>query len=120
MTGTTAPIFLAGSPAGDAPVEIVRFAQPRGPMPPVHEICEALGQCFNRDSTKWPPLLWNVIGDGDFSIVPLPPGLEGELGVIVAAAQRPDLPQQTEALLLSVAANQAFSTRSSPEFLAWR
>ncbi len=47
------------------------------------------------------------MGDGDVSIVPLPLGLQGELGVIVAAAERTDFPRQTEALLLSVAANQA-------------
>jgi PAS domain S-box-containing protein len=47
------------------------------------------------------------MGEGDVSIVPLPLGLQGELGVIVAAAQRTDFPQQTEALLLSVAASQA-------------
>jgi len=47
------------------------------------------------------------MGEGDVSIVPLPLGLQGELGVIVAAAERTDFPRQTEALLLSVAANQA-------------
>jgi PAS domain S-box-containing protein len=47
------------------------------------------------------------MGDGDVSIVLLPLGLQGELGVIIAAAQRAGFPQQTEALLLSVAANQA-------------
>ena len=76
-------------------------------MPPAHEICEALSHYFGDDSRKWPPLLRNLMGEGDVSIVPLPLGLQGELGVIVAAAQRADFPQQTEALLLSVAANQA-------------
>ncbi|MFY9976844.1 MAG: PAS domain S-box protein [Candidatus Sulfotelmatobacter sp.] len=47
------------------------------------------------------------MGEGDVSIVPLPLGLHGELGVIVAASGRTDFPLQTEALLLSVAANQA-------------
>jgi len=47
------------------------------------------------------------MGEEDVSIVPLPLGLQGELGVIVAAAERTDFPRQTEALLLSVAANQA-------------
>ena len=40
-------------------------------------------------------------------MAPLPLGLQGELGMIVAAAQRSDFPQQTEALLLSVATSQA-------------
>jgi PAS domain S-box-containing protein len=94
-------------PVGESPVEIVRIAEPRGPMPSAHDVCEALSQCFNNDSRKWPPLLRNLMGEGDVSIVPLPLGLQGELGVIVVAAQRADFPRQTEALLLSVAANQA-------------
>jgi PAS domain S-box-containing protein len=98
-------------PAGEAPVEIVRLADlPRpiqSPMPSAHEICEALNQCLKNDSRKWPPLLRNLMGEGDVSIVPLPLGLQGELGVIVAAAERTDFPRQTEALLLSAAANQA-------------
>ncbi|MGB6631817.1 MAG: PAS domain S-box protein, partial [Terriglobales bacterium] len=98
-------------PAGEAPVEIVRFAELptpiRGPMPSAHEICEALSQCLKSDSQKWPPLLQKFMGEGDVSIAPLPLGLQGELGIIVAAAERPDFPRQTEALLLSAAANQA-------------
>jgi PAS domain S-box-containing protein len=93
--------------AGEEPVEIVRIAERPGPIPPVHEICEALSQCLKNDSRKWPPLLRSLMGDGDVSIVPLPLGLQGELGVIVAVAERADFPRQTEALLLSVAANQA-------------
>ena len=95
------------NPLGEAPVEIVRIAEMRGPMPPVHEICEALGQSFADDSRKWPALLRDLMGEGDVSIAPLPLGLQGELGVIVVAAGRADFPRQTETLLLSVAANQA-------------
>jgi len=94
-------------PVGGAPVEIVRLAEPRSPIPPAHEIYEELSQCFKGDSRKWPPLLRNHMGEGDVSIVSLPLGLQGELGEIVAAAERADFPRQTEALLLSVAANQA-------------
>ena len=94
-------------PVGEAPVEIVRLAEQRGPMPSAHEICEALSQGLKNDSRKWPPVLRNLMGEGAVAIVALPLGLQGELGVIVAAAERADFPRQTEALLLSVAANQA-------------
>jgi|HubBroStandDraft_6_1064221.scaffolds.fasta_scaffold25533_4 PAS domain S-box-containing protein len=94
-------------PVDEMPVEIVRIAELRGPMPPVHEVCEALSQRLEDGSRKWPPLLRNVMGDGDVSIVALPLGMQGELGVIVVAAEREDFPRQTEALLLNVAANQA-------------
>jgi PAS domain S-box-containing protein len=95
------------NPAGEAPIEIVRVARLHGPMPPAHEICEALSQSFGQTARKWPPLLRSFMGEGDVSIVPLPLGLQGELGIIVAAAQRANFPHQTEALLLSVAASQA-------------
>ncbi|MGA7366522.1 MAG: PAS domain S-box protein [Candidatus Sulfotelmatobacter sp.] len=94
-------------PVGEAPVEIVRLAEHRGPMPSAHEICEALSQCLRNDSRKWPPVLRNLMGEGAVAIVALPLGLQGELGAFVAAAERADFPRQTEALLLSVAANQA-------------
>ena len=98
-------------PVGGATVEVVRLAEPQRqrqrPMPSAHEICEALSQSFKNDSQKWPPPLRNLMGEGDVSIVSLPLGLQGELGVIVAAAERTDFPRQTETLLLSVAANQA-------------
>ena len=94
-------------PVGEVPVEIVRIADLRGPMPPVHEICEALSQSLEDGSRKWPPLLRNLMGDGDVSIVALALGMQGELGVLVVAAEREEFPRQTEALLLNVAANQA-------------
>jgi PAS domain S-box-containing protein len=94
-------------PVVETPIEIVRVAQSLGPMPPAHEICDALNDSLGDNSRKWPPLLRNLMGDGDVSMVPLPLGLQGELGMIVAAAQRSDFPQQTEALLLSVATSQA-------------
>ena len=104
-------------PVVEAPLEIVRIAerqtqrqrqrQTQSTIPSAHEICEALSNSFGDNSRKWPPLLRNLMGAEDVSIVPLPLGLQGELGVIVVAAQRTVFPQQTEALLLSVAANLA-------------
>ncbi len=60
------------NPVGETPVEIVRVAQLLEPMPPTHEICEALGHSLDDDSRKWPSLLRNSMGEGDVSIVPLP------------------------------------------------
>ena len=94
-------------PVNAGPVKIVRIAERRGPMPPVHDICEALSQGLKGDSRKWPSLLRKLLGDGEVSIVPVPLGLHGELGVMVVAAERNDFPRQTESLLLNVAANQA-------------
>ena len=95
------------NPAGEATLEMVRVTRLRGPTPPAHEICEALIHSLEDNSRKWPPLLRSALGEADVSFVPLPLGLQGELGIIVAAAEREDFPCQTESLLLNVAANQA-------------
>ena len=95
------------NPGGGGPIEMARIGQVPGPMPSPHEIFQALSDSLQDSSRKWPVLLRSLVGEGDVSIVPLPLGVQGELGVILAAAQRVDFPLQTEALLLSVAANQA-------------
>ncbi len=47
------------------------------------------------------------IGDEEISLVSWPLGVQREIGVIVAGSRRADFPRDTEALLLSIAANQA-------------
>ncbi len=95
------------NPGGGEPIGIVRITQLQEPMPSPHEIFEALSHSLQDRSRRWPVLLRSLLGEGVVSIVAQPLGLQGEFGVILAAAQRPDFPQQTEELLLSVAANQA-------------
>jgi PAS domain S-box-containing protein len=95
------------SPFGEAPVEMVRGAHSLNlPVQP-REVGKLLGQWMGSDPTNWPPLVRNRIGDADISLVPLMLGLQGEIGVLVAGSQRADFPEQTERLVLSVAANQA-------------
>jgi signal transduction histidine kinase len=95
------------NPAGEAPVEIARVAQPRSLRAGPQEVGELLHRCLGGDPQNWPSSVRNRIGDEDISIVPLRLGLQGEIGFIVAGSQRLDFPGQTERLLLSVAANQA-------------
>ena len=92
---------------GQAPIEMVRFAQSQKQIAQPHEIGEVLKQWLGTDPQQWPPLMRNPLGDRDISIVPLGLGLQGEIGVIVAGSEREDFPRQTERLILSVAANQA-------------
>ncbi len=94
-------------PVGEVPIEMVRIAQSRELKTRPQEIGEELSHGLGDDPQKWPPLVRNCFGDEDISIVPLRLGLHGEIGVIVAGSQRADFPDQTEKLLLSVAANQA-------------
>ena len=93
--------------AGQSPIEMVRFAQSQNYKAQAHEIGEILKSWLGADLQEWPPLLRNLLGDRDISIVPLGLGLQGEIGVIVAGSERADFPQQTERLILNVAANQA-------------
>ena len=92
---------------GQAPIEMVRFARSEEQTAQAHEIGEVFKPWLGTDPQHWPPVIRNPIGGGDFSIVPLGLGLQGELGEIVAGAERADFPRQTERLILSVAANQA-------------
>jgi PAS domain S-box-containing protein len=97
---------------GQAPIEIVRFsrsqaqtAQEQTGQP--KETGETLKRWLGTDPQKWPPLIRNPLGGRDISLMPLRLGLQGEIGDIVAGSERADFPQQTERLILSVAANQA-------------
>src|SRR3989441_905934 len=94
-------------PGGEAPIEMVRLAQPRNPTARPQEIGQVLNAWLGHDPKKWPLLVRNPLGDGDVSIVSLRLGLRDEIGVIVAGSQRADFPGETERLLLRVAANQA-------------
>src|SRR3984885_9064634 len=92
---------------GQAPIEMVRFAPLQKYIAQPHEIGEILNDWLGADPQQWPPRMRNHWGDRDVSIVPLGLGLQGEIGLIVAGSERADFPQQTERLILSVAANQA-------------
>ena len=92
-------------PFGGEPVEMVRVAQSETVRP--QEIIEALKQHLGPDPQKCAPSMRHPAGGGDVSIMPLRLGLQSEIGVIVAGAQRAGFPEQTESLLLNVAANQA-------------
>jgi PAS domain S-box-containing protein len=92
---------------GQASIEMVRFAQSHKYLAQPHEFGEILKRWLGVDLQEWPPLMRVPLGDRDISIVPLGLGLQGEIGVIVAGSERADFPQQTERLILSVAANQA-------------
>ena len=91
---------------GQAPIELVRFAPSQKRIAQPHEIGEVLKHWLGADPQQWPPLMRNPLGDRDISIVPLGLGLQSEIGVIAAGSEREDFPQQTERLILSVAANQ--------------
>src|SRR5580704_15521305 len=93
-------------PAGGAPIEVLKIAPSATWILP-DEIHKTLNQWSGDDPQKWPSRLRASISDEDISIMSQRCGLHGEIGVIVAGSGRADFPGQTEALLLSVAANEA-------------
>jgi PAS domain S-box-containing protein len=97
---------LNESSAG-VPIEIMRSASWRRPTPQLTELLTELGRHFQSMPQDWLPVTRRLLGDEEISIAPTPLGLDAEIGVVVAGSQRAEFPEQTEKLLLSVAANQA-------------
>ena len=92
---------------GHAAIEMVRFAHSQKQIPPSHEIGDVFKRWRGTASQEWPRLMRIPLEGRDISFVTLGLGLQGEIGVLVAGSEREDFPQQTEELILSVAANQA-------------
>jgi signal transduction histidine kinase len=88
---------------GGAQTEMARGA--RSAMPAA-EIGADLRHWFGDHTEAWSPVVRYRIGDEDLSIVAIPLGFHGRLGIILAGARRMDFPEQNERLLLTVAANQ--------------
>jgi PAS domain S-box-containing protein len=92
-----------------APSETVRVAQSQEQMFRPRELCTFLNRWLGDDPQK--PYLHerSHIGDEEVSLVSWPLGVQREIGVVVAGSRRADFPQDTEALLLGIAANQALT-----------
>jgi PAS domain S-box-containing protein len=94
-------------PIAEAPIEMVKVGESQTLMPRSQEICGVLHRWLEDDPQNSSSVVRKMIAGEDMSILPLPLGLHGEIGVIIAGSHRADFPEQTERLLLSVAANQA-------------
>ena len=94
-------------PGGEAPIEMARVAPFGELFARREEIGKMLDNCLGLDAQKWTPMSRGLIGDLEMSLVPSRLGMDGEIGIVVAGSRRPDFPEQTEQLLLSVAVNQA-------------
>lgn len=94
-------------PVAASPFEAVRIARSHAVNVQLGEIRELLKGWPEGHPQRLPQFVQKPLGDGELSIVPLPLGLSGEVGVLLAGSRRTNFPVQTERLLLSVAANQA-------------
>jgi PAS domain S-box-containing protein len=93
-------------PGSSNTIEAVRVGPAAGPADP-QALAAALLHWIGDDAEIRPMRIPSPLGSGQISIVPIRLGLQGELGLVIAAAERDDFPRQTERLLLDVAANQA-------------
>lgn len=87
--------------------EMVRVGSTWESRPRPEQVGEKLQPWLKNDSQKLPAVVRNFFGKPAVTLAPLPLGMHGEIGVIVAGSQRADFPQQTEILVLNIAANQA-------------
>jgi signal transduction histidine kinase len=94
-------------PAREEGVEVALVGRGRQLPDAPAAIGKLLGDRFGHDSRTWPRVDWISLDDGDLSVTPLPLGLHGDAGIVVAGSGRAGFPTATERLLLSVAANQA-------------
>jgi PAS domain S-box-containing protein len=67
----------------------------------------ALGRVLGDDPGTWPSRIRRRLAGADLSIVTMRLGVQGDIGVLVAASERPGFAEDSEILLLNVAANQA-------------
>jgi PAS domain S-box-containing protein len=88
--------------ADERPIEVLRA----GASHRTDEIAQSLDDWLNEDQIDQPSPTRRTIGDQEISIFPIRVGVEDDLGFIAAGSQRLGFPEQTERLVLSVAANQ--------------
>ena len=91
----------------EAPIDALGTARLHRNRHSREEIRQALTRWLEEDPQQWSGEAVRHLGEREVSVVPIKMGIGGELGLIVAGSQRVGFPEQTESLVLSVAANQA-------------
>ena len=89
-----------------APAEVLRIADWCQLKLQAQDVREMLSDWLGGDEQKSLSPVRNRFGEMDISIFPVPLGIHGKAGMVVAGSSRTDFPDQTESLLLGVAANQ--------------
>ncbi len=94
------------APQGGSPLETMRVARLER-TPGAEEIREAIDSWLGQPSREWPPHGRVSVGGVGLTFASARLGFQGELGLIVAGARRPDFLEESERLLLDVAASRA-------------
>jgi PAS domain S-box-containing protein len=90
-----------------APTEVLQVAQSQGSTFQREAVGQALNAWSSGESGSSRIVVPNPSGEGKISIVSRYLGLQHEIGILLVGSVRADFPNQTERLLLDVAANQA-------------
>ena len=110
LVGMLEPAFAfarLNSSHGGAPSEMGRSAESSGGTLGPREIGIALDSALGDDARHWPAAARVLIGANHRLVATARLGLQGDIGVIVVGLERADFPNQSERVLLDVAANQA-------------
>jgi PAS domain S-box-containing protein len=92
--------------SNQAPIDALRAAPLYGTKQGREEIRQALNRWSGEVPQNWSNQVFGHPGAQQVSVLPIRMGIEGDLGLIVAGSQRAGFPEQTESLVLNVAANQ--------------
>jgi PAS domain S-box-containing protein len=92
--------------SGEAPIDALRTAPLYAGNDGPQELRTLLNRWSAENPQQWPARVSIQVGGSELSILPIRMGVEGELGLIVAGSRKPGFPEQTESLVLRVAANQ--------------
>jgi PAS domain S-box-containing protein len=107
MVGLDFAVARLGDPASAASIDLFRVADSSKLQLQPQHIGAFINDCLQSGGEKPPASTEGRFGGADISMIPVPLGIHGEIGMIVLGCERTDFPTQAESLLLSVAANQA-------------
>jgi PAS domain S-box-containing protein len=92
---------------GGSSIDLMRVAGPMESTTQVREAGAMLNAAFGEAFLKWPARARVRMGGADLSVASVRLGVDGEFGIVVAGSESSAFPEQTERLLLEVAANHA-------------
>jgi PAS domain S-box-containing protein len=94
-------------PANESPREWIRSADTSNRYAEAHEVGRALEPYLSGETPREALRIANPVAEGTASIAVFHLGVQGRVGIFVAASRRSEFPTETERLLLQVATNQA-------------
>ena len=108
MLGLAFALVVLDDGANEAPLEVMRVGAPLLHIRRPQDLREVLGVPPGASSRQhWLPGSSLRLDGTEFCFASARLGIEGAIGIVVVGSHRPHFPDQTEALLIQVAANQA-------------